>query len=422
MPWEMWETSSPERRLLLGTCGALWLGLFLLAAHSLDLSVPYLPLAIAGGLIFYLRSSPKVLEQIVWVLLSAGFATIVHFPRDNNWINTGSGVLALFGLGAFFMLGLRWLWSGPLERRKTYAVLAPASSLVFFVLSAQRALNLANLLYPKTFDLNLFVFDGSLGFQPSFLMGRAMAGSALLRIAALLAYVSLPFVMALIYALRLPKGTERPSWDMITLFLLAGLGGWALYNLVPATGPAYVFGADFPWRSLPYASLHRLSLDRIPVTGSIPRNAIPSLHMAWVVLLFWNTKGLSRGIRIFMAIYVALTVVATLGIGEHYFVDLVAGLPFALFVQAVVWPGDKPRFSDRAITSVSGLGLTLAWLMLVRFGTKWMLVSPILPWALVLATGAAVWMVKARSSGLSNGSLAGDDGAPTQPLALGAHG
>jgi hypothetical protein len=422
MPWEMWETSSPERKLLWGTCSVLWFGLFLLAAHSLDLSIPYLPLAIAGGLIFYLRSSPKVPEQIVWVLLSAGFATIVRFPRDHNWINTASGGLALFGLGAFFMLGLRWLWSGPVERRKTYAVLAPAASLVFFVLSAQRALNLANLLYPTTFDLNLFMFDGSLGFQPSFLLGRAMAGSALLRITALLAYVSLPFVMALIYALRLPKGTERPSWDMITLFLLAGLGGWALYNLVPATGPAYVFGMDFPWRSLPYSSLHRLSLDRIPVNGDIPRNAIPSLHMAWVVLLLWNTNGLSRRIRIFMVVYIALTVAATLGIGEHYLVDLVAGVPFALFVQAVVWPGDKPRFTDRAITAASGLALTLVWLMLVRFGAKWMLVSPILPWALIVATGAIVWFVRVRFSALPNRSRPANDGTLAQPLTLGAHG
>jgi hypothetical protein len=422
MAWETWETSSPERKLLWGTCSGLWFALFLLAAHSLDLTVPYLPLAIAGGLIFYLRSSPKVPEQVAWVLLSGGFATVVRFTPEHNWINTGSGILALFGLGAFFMLGLRWLWSGPLERRKTYAVFAPAASLVLFVLSAQRALNLANLLYPKTFDLYLFVFDGSFGFQPSFLMGQAMAASALLRIAALLAYVSLPFVMALIYALRLPKGTERPSWDMITLFLLAGLAGWALYNVVPATGPVYLFGADFPWHSLPYAALRRLALERIPVSGDVPRNAIPSLHMAWVVLLFWNTKGFSRAVRIFMAVYVALTAVATLGIGEHYFVDLVAGLPFALFVQAAVWPGDKPTLRVRASAVASGLGLTLAWLLLARFGVKWMLVSPVLPWALVTATGIAVWRVIAWSSVLPNSSRQANDVVPPRPLVLGAHG
>jgi hypothetical protein len=422
MGWETWETSSPERKLLWGTCSALWFAVFLLAARSIDLSVPYLPLAIAGGFIFYLRSSPKVPEQIAWILVSAGFAAIVRFPRENNWINTGSGILALFGLGAFFMLGLRWLWSGPIERRKAFAMLAPAASLVFFVLSAQRALNLADILYPKTFDLYLYVFDGSFGVQPSFLMGRAMAASPLLRIAALLTYTSLPFIMALIYALRLPKGIEQPSWDMITLFLLAGLGGWALYNLVPATGPAYVFGLDFPWHPLPFTMLRRLALERIPVAADIPRNAIPSLHMAWVVLLFWNTKGLAKKLRIFMAVYLVLTAVATLGMGEHYFVDLVAGVPFALFVQAVVWPGNKPSLRIRASAVVSGLGLTVAWLLLVRFGVKWMLFSPILPWALVTATGVAVWMVNARFSVSPDGSRQANDVPPPRPLVLGAHG
>lgn len=423
MAWETWKTSIPVRKLLWIACSAFWLALFLLLARALDLNVPYLPLAIAGGLVFYLRLSPRVPELVAWVVLSAGFGLVVRSPRDHSWINAGSGILALFGLGGFCILGLRWLWSEASERRKAYAMFAPAASLVFFVFSAQRALSLANLLYPKTFDLYLYAFDGSFGFQPSFLAGRAMAASFVLRIACLLTYVSLPFVMALVYALCMPKGTERPSWDLITLFLLAGISGWALYNMVPATGPAYVFGADFPWHSLPYRSLPRLLLERIPVNPDIPRNAIPSLHMAWVILLCWNAKGLSRALRIFLAVYLTLTVVSTLGIGEHYFVDLIAGLPFALFVQVMVSPGQKLAFSRRLPAAGSALGLTLAWLLLARFGTKWMLVSPILPWVLVAATGVAVWRIKAWASEAASGSAQPSDAAPPpQTLAFGAHG
>jgi hypothetical protein len=394
MAWENWNSSSIQRKALYLSASVVWLAFFLLAARVLDLNVPYLPLAIAGGLIFYLRNWPSAAELAAWVLLSAIFGVAVRFPHDHNWINTSSGILALFGLGAFVMLGLRWLWSEGLERFRTYAVLAPAAALVLFVLSAQRALSLANLLYPKTYDLYLYLFDGSFGFQPSFVMGRAMAASAILRVAAALAYISLPFVMALVYALRLPRGTERPSWDLITLFLLAGLGGWALYNIVPATGPAYVFVQSFPWQSLPYHLLHRLLLEQVPVNGNIPRNAIPSLHMAWVMLLYWNAKELARPMRIFMVLYVAMTVVSTLGTGEHYFVDLVAGVPFAFAVQAMVAPGMKPSISRRAIGAGLGFGLTLVWLLLVRFGGKLMLVSPAVPWGLVVLTGVAIWRIK----------------------------
>jgi hypothetical protein len=406
MAWETWTTSSLERRVLWIACSVGLIALFVVAAWALDLTVPYLPLAIAGGMVFYLRNRPAVQELIAWVVISLGFGLIVRFPHDHNWINTGAGVMSLFGLGAFLMLGLRWLWSTGVERRKTYAVLAPGAAMVLFVLSAQRALSLANVLYAKTFDLYLYVVDGSFGFQPSFLMGRAMASSSLLRVACLLTYISLPFVMALVYALRLPKGTEKPSWDIITLFLLAGLGGWALYNIVPGTGPVYVFAGNFPWRALPYKVLPRLYLELVPVDSDIPRNAIPSLHMAWAMLLYWNTKGLARGLRMFVAIYALMTVASTLGTGEHYFVDLVAGVPFALAVQAVVSPDRKAEVSRRAWTAAMGLALTMAWLLLVRFGARWMLVSPILPWSLMTATGVAVWRIKTWFDGtqeLANG-------------------
>ncbi|HLW88646.1 MAG TPA: phosphatase PAP2 family protein [Terriglobales bacterium] len=422
MAWETWTTSDPARKVLWISCSLVLIALFIVAAWALDLSVPYLPLAVAGGMVFYLRNWPSVQELIAWIVASHAFALIVHFPHDHNWINTGAGVMSLFGLGAFLMLGLRWLWSTGAERRKTYAVLAPGAAMVLFVLSAQRALSLANVLYAKTFDLYLYVVDGSFGFQPSFLMGRAMATSSVLRVACLLTYISLPFVMALVYALRLPKGTERPSWDIITLFLLAGLGGWALYNVVPATGPVYVFADSFPWRALPYKSLPRLFLELVPVNSGIPRNAIPSLHMAWAMLLFWNTKGRSRGLRIFLAVYAGMTVVSTLGTGEHYFVDLVAGVPFALAVQAVVSPDGKASFSRRAMAAGAGLALTMGWLLLARFGAKAMLVSPILPWSLVAASGVAVWRIKVWLDLVLNAASELANTAQRNVLASSAHG
>jgi len=394
MAWESWKSSDVDGKLLRLLGSALWFAAILFAARYLDLTVPYLPLAIAGALIFYLRVAPRISEIAAWVLLSAALSMIVRFPNDHNWINTASGILGLFGLGAFLMLGLRWLWSAGFERNNAYAMLAPAGAIVFFVLSAQHALGLANVLYPKTLDLYLYVFDGSFGFQPSFLMGRAMAASAILRFASLLTYVSLPFVMALVYALQMPKHAERPSWDVVTLFMLAGLGGWALYNVLPATGPAYILASDFPWRPLPYTVLHRLFLQAIPVNPDVPRNAIPSLHLAWVLLLWWNCKGLSRALRVFMAVYLALTVVSTLGTGEHYFVDLVAALPFALCVQAVVSPNSNSTVFRRALVGASGLAMTLGWQLLVRFGTKAMLLSPALPWGLVALTGILVWKIK----------------------------
>ncbi len=418
MSWESARDGSAAHKSYCLLASLVWVAFWLLSARALNLNAPYLPLAIAGALVFYLRNWPLPPELVCWVIVSALFGVVVRFPHNPNWIDFGSFVLALLGLGAFLMLGLRWLWSQGAERRRTYAVLAPAAALVLFVLSAQHALSLANLLYPKTLDLYLYLFDGSFGFQPSFLAGRALASSSILRIAAGLTYISLPFVMAIVYALRLPKGTERPSWDMITLFLLAGIGGWALYNVVPATGPKFVFVSDFPLRSLPYSSLHKLLLEQISVNPDTPRNAIPSLHMAWVVLLCWNGRNLAKGVRIFLAAYLALTVISTMGMGEHYFVDLVAALPFALFVQAAVSPDEKAEFTRRTIAAGSALVLTVAWLLLVRFGAKMMLISPLAPWSFVVATGIAVWQIKAW---LEVRKPISEMSAHEKPLAFAAH-
>jgi hypothetical protein len=394
MAWENWEKGTPKGKLAAVVGSAIWVALLILGARFLDLEEPYLPLAIAGGFVFYLRNQLSSREMFAWAVISLSLGLVVHFPGRHDWVVVGSDVMALFGIGAFLMMGLRWLWSGAQERRRTLATFAPAAALFFFVFSAQRALSLANILYPRTYDLYLYAFDGSFGFQPSFLAGKALAASSVLRVASVIAYISLPFVMALVYALRLSRGAERPSWDLITMFMLAGFGGWVLYNIVPATGPIHAFGADFPWRPLPYASLPRLFLEMVPVPTSIPRNAIPSLHMAWVILLFWSSAGLSRLMRYFLIIYLGLTFIATMGTGEHYFVDLVAAVPFALLIFLVVSPHAQMTLAQRLLPAGYAFGMTMMWLLLARFGVKWMLISPILPWALVLATLAVVWLIK----------------------------
>ena len=415
MPWEGWKTATFERKVLLTVASVVWCLVLALTARSLDLSEPYLALAIGGGLIFYFRSQPNLREQVSCALASIGFGFVVRFPPTKDWIIAGSCMIALLGFGAFLIFGFAWIWSGDVVRRQTIALFAPASALVFFVFSAQHALSLANLFYPKTYDLYLYAADGSFGLQPSFLFGQAMAASQVLRVACVLAYLFLPLVMALVYAVSQPIKAERASWDLISLLMLAGMGGWVLYNVVPATGPRYVFGASFPYHGLPYHLLPKLLLEKVPVPGTAPRNAIPSLHMTWALLLYWNTKGMSRILRASLGIYLALTVVSTLGTGEHYFVDLLAAVPFALLVQALVSPGRHLPLSRRVLVSSYGLGLTLGWLLLARYGIKLMLTSPLVPWGISAVTCGTVWRMSSWCGSLPSRPYS--EANPSQPSA-----
>jgi hypothetical protein len=128
--------------------------------------------------------------------------------------------------------------------------------------------------------------------------------------------------------------------------------------------------------------------------------------MAWVLLLYWNTRTLSAGFRVLAAVYMALTVFATLGTGEHYLVDLVASLPFALLIQAIVSPDGVIPARLRITIVAAGLTLTFGWLLLVRYATRFMLLSPAIPWTLMVGSCIMVLFLRNRLSASSKQLLA----------------
>jgi hypothetical protein len=88
-------------------------------------------------------------------------------------------------------------------------------------------------------------------------------------------------------------------------------------------------------------------------------------------------------------VFVVFTVFATLGSGEHYFIDLVVGFPFALFVYSLcAFPLGWTY--KRKVTFWLGLGLTLGWFAALRAGIKLFWLTPSLPWFACLATVTGV--------------------------------
>ncbi|HXW13216.1 MAG TPA: phosphatase PAP2 family protein, partial [Terriglobia bacterium] len=283
-------------------------------------------------------------------------------------------------------------------QQNTLAFLAPALLLIFFILTSAQVLSFSGWLSPQTEDAWLYAFDGSLGFQPSFAVGRIMFDNILLARSALLTYLSLPFAMAVVCAWRIAPAAKRISWHMLSIILLAGVGGWLLYNVVPGTGPIYAFHVDFPWHEIAYRDLPGFALRKMSLPTIIPRNAMPSLHLGWATLLYWNSKGFPRVLRAALLVFLLLTVIATLGGGQHYFVDLVVSLPFVLAVQSATSLGGQNRIRHLAAMMV-GLALTFGWLLMVRLGLGLAMISPVIPWSLILLTcGATFWFRNWSSS------------------------
>jgi PAP2 superfamily len=95
---------------------------------------------------------------------------------------------------------------------------------------------------------------------------------------------------------------------------------------------------------------------------------------------------LPRWIRGIALLFVALTVLATLGTGEHYFIDLVVAFPFSLMVQALCSYFLPLRSGERRTAFLFGTFATLTWLVLLSFTTRLFWISPLVPWAMIVGT------------------------------------
>ena len=395
MAWE--KLSRRDASVPLVCASAVWVAFVFAGARLTDFNEPYLPFAIAGTSAFFLRAKLSRWEIYAWLLISALLVKVIHLPYVPFWILRVAASMALLGFGAAIILGLRAIWSEREGREKAFALLAPALILIVFIFGCARVLSLTSGVSPQTDDAWLYAFDGSLGFQPSFSVGKIMYDSIFLTRTSMLTYLALPFAMAVVCAWQIPIGAVRISWYMLTVLLVAGVGGWLLYNVVPGTGPIYAFGQDFPWKALPYPDLPRFVLGKMTIATTIPRNAMPSLHVGWAVLLCWNSRKLPVALRSALLVFLIFTVFATLGSGQHYLVDLVGSLPFALTVQAAAYMAFRNQFSARRFrlitAALAGVALTSIWLAIVRFGVELALKSPIIPWTLVLVTIAtALWL------------------------------
>ena len=349
--------------------------------YATSLASPFFAVALVSVCIFHFTVRRELLDLLVVAGTAALLACVdfgfLHYPlRNVAW-------LSFLGLGSFLVLALRLTWE-PRSNRKILA-LALLPSLLFMSSdwAAYYFLAYTEKLHPRVFDLYLYAFDASLRVQLPFVIGQCLQKLPALRSISFDFYISLPVIIAVVYTGLLLHNTRR-SLSAMTAFLVTGPIGILFYNLLPAMGPIYIFHDGFPWQHFTLAQVHRLFVEPIPVAG--PRNAIPSLHMAWVLLAWWFARGLSLWRRVLAALFLVFTFLSTLGLGEHYFVDLVAAVPFSLFVRSLC--SFELFWTNRARLwgIFSGLSLTLAWFALLRFAPKAFLFSGLPPWGLSVIT------------------------------------
>ncbi len=358
----------------------------------------FFSLTLASTAIVFLHVRP------LWEAVHLAILTCLLFLLQTFALNVSPGMmpaLALLGVASLGLLGFRGVWSTGEESKRLFYAFFPPLLWVLLGYASSSLLDITGRRHPTTLDLYLNNFDASLGVQPSFVVGRLVLRSHWLTRIALLFYYALPIPVMLVYAQQLVRWGKRAMAAFLGFFIV-GPVGVIFYNLIPACGPIYLFGSRFPFEPLSNQQVRDMLVQPVLVSGV--RNAFPSLHLAWALLAWWYGKELSSFTRVLLLLFLAGTVLATLGLGEHYFVDLVAAVPFALIIQAATEPLLQRR---TLLTLVSGLLWMVAWVGLLRFGLGIMWTSPLIPWMLVICTVFSCIVLQTRLPGIGRDVKAG---------------
>ena len=244
-------------------------------------------------------------------------------------------------------------------------------------------------LTPTTFDGALMALDSTFRVPFSQWMGELFSVQPALLAMSLITYAALPGAIAAGLAYEeynFRRGVTRGvGVNLLLAYAVSGTIAAALYILCPGTGPAHAFKAGFP-SHLPDASAVSLSL--APYAPTSPRNAMPSLHFAWAVLLARSTVGARFSLRFATITFAVMTAVATIGSGEHYVVDLIAAAPFIVALEAAT-ARRQISLRRRIAPIVLGILFYAAWILIVRYAPATVPVldsRPVLVWLLTAAT------------------------------------
>ncbi len=326
-------------------------------------------------------------------------------------------VMASLGGAALLVLGWRVAHASRsgVKDGSAELTLIVAASFPLFVLVSNFFLHLTAALLPRTYDNVLFHFDKSLGWNAAFALGRVLDRVPFAKVVVLVNYLSLPVAAAALFVVSVGK---REATVLARVLLLAPAAAYLCYFLYPAAGPRYLFGPAYPDGTVLPDGVP-LSLQ---VVAPYPRNCMPSLHTVWPLLLVFNARAAGRWLRIVLVGVLGLTVIGTLGLGEHYLVDLVVAVPFAVAMQAAGTMGD--RRSRYRIGGIAGV-LVAAWLVYLSIGFSAFSRLGLVHWVAMLATVAASALLYRRlraipawSAATSIAQTAGNEVARTVPMAL----
>ncbi|MEU2038610.1 DUF5933 domain-containing protein [Nocardia niwae] len=237
---------------------------------------------------------------------------------------------------------------------------------------------------PMVLDPYVQVADRVLG-NPSWLVGHALdaAGPVATGVVRWV-YFELPLAAVLVAAWQL-RGVTTGAWPrhyLVRTFLTLGVVGPIWYVAFPVVGPVLAYGpqglgfeiADVWPNTVPALPS---SIEALRFDGITPRNCMPSLHTAWALSLFIHSRRGPLWLRWGGAFWLVCTLLATLGLGAHYGVDLVVGAALCLTVESALRDPDRGWDRQRIRLVATGVAVCAGVLLAIRFFALQMAAHPL---------------------------------------------
>lgn len=186
---------------------------------------------------------------------------------------------------------------------------------------------------PLKYDLYVYQLDQFFG-HPSFAAGRFLSGHPWLRYTGCLCYDWLVFAFVAVYAAYLWATNNRETERLVKTCVLNFVAAVPIYCLAPVCGPRYAF-AGFPYHQPEHVTAHALLLNA-------PPNGIPSVHTSSALLIFWFAKRWRLG-QLLSGAFLLITLMTTIGVGEHYLFDLLTAVPYSYAVYRMAGLRFRPQ-------------------------------------------------------------------------------
>jgi hypothetical protein len=260
---------------------------------------------------------------------------------------------------AALLMSVVWMLKDEKDKTRPILVMALVLNLFYgFLLTV--VMGRENGIVPWKYDYVLLKLDDSLGLSAA-PVAAWLQGAARVPLLGIYQWM-VPMMICWYLVSRNRKG----QGSVILAYVAEMVAGPVLYAILPACGPLYAFGRQ--WLNPPDVQANAIRLSGMP-------NAFPSLHVGTALVFVFFAQGkLWRAVSL---AFLACTALATISTGEHYVIDLVAGLAFGCFAASI----GKREIRNAILYS----GVVLLWTLSVRFDYAFLIDH-----AVVLRTFAAL--------------------------------